>query len=51
MYKSVQKDRYVESVKASLQLLESYKRFPSDSEFEKEIVLRMFTISEVEITC
>ena len=40
LYKSVQKDRYVESVKASLQLLESYKRFPSDSEFEKEIVLK-----------
>lgn len=40
LYKSVKKDRYVESVKASFQLLESYKRFPTDSEFEKEIVLK-----------
>lgn len=40
LYKSVKVDRYVESVKASFQLLESYKRFPTDSEFEKEIVLK-----------
>ena len=40
LYKSVKKDRYVESVKASFQLLESYKRFPNDSEFQKAIVLK-----------
>jgi uncharacterized protein with ParB-like and HNH nuclease domain/predicted transport protein len=40
LYKSIQKDKYVESVKASFQLLESYKRFPTDSEFEKEIVMK-----------
>ena len=40
LYKSVKKDQYVESVKASFQLLLSYKRFPADSEFEKEIVLK-----------
>ena len=40
LYKLVKKDQYVESVKASFQLLLSYKRFPADSEFEKEIVLK-----------
>lgn len=40
LYKSVKKDRYIESVKASFQLLESYKRFPNDSEFQKAIVLK-----------
>jgi uncharacterized protein with ParB-like and HNH nuclease domain/predicted transport protein len=40
LYKTIQKDKYIESVKASLQLLESYKRFPTDSEFEKEIVMK-----------
>jgi len=40
LYKSVQKDKYVESVKASFQLLESYKRFPLDAEFEKEIIMK-----------
>ena len=29
LYKTIQKDKYIESVKASLQLLESYKRFPA----------------------
>tara|TARA_B100000780_G_scaffold277095_1_gene247041 strand:+ start:69 stop:2141 length:2073 start_codon:yes stop_codon:yes gene_type:complete len=40
LYKTIQKNKYIESVKASLQLLESYKRFPTDSEFEKEIVMK-----------
>lgn len=40
LYKSVQKDKYTESVKASFQLLDSYKRFPTDTEFEKEMVLK-----------
>tara|TARA_R110002072_G_scaffold288828_1_gene455117 strand:- start:12914 stop:14989 length:2076 start_codon:yes stop_codon:yes gene_type:complete len=40
LYKSIQKDKYLESVNASFQLLDSYKRFPSDSEFEKEIVTK-----------
>ena len=40
LYKSVQKDKYVDSVKASFQLLESYKRFPLDAEFEKEIIMK-----------
>jgi uncharacterized protein with ParB-like and HNH nuclease domain/predicted transport protein len=40
LYKVIRKERYVESVKASLQMLEGYKRFPSDSEFEKELVMK-----------
>ena len=40
LYKSVQKDKYADSVKASFQLLESYKRFPLDVEFEKEIIMK-----------
>jgi uncharacterized protein with ParB-like and HNH nuclease domain/predicted transport protein len=38
LYKSIKPDNYIESLKASLQLMDSYKRFPSDTEFEKEIV-------------
>jgi len=38
LYKSIDKDRYVESVKASFLLLESYKRYPLDTEFENEII-------------
>jgi len=38
LYKSVKSESYLESVKAAFQLLESYKRFPDDFEFEKEIV-------------
>ena len=40
LYKSVGTENYVESVKASFQLLESYKRFPTNSEFQKEMVLK-----------
>lgn len=40
LYKSIQKDKYADSVKASFQLLESYKRFPLDVEFEKEIIMK-----------
>ena len=40
LYKSVQKDKYADSIKASFQLLESYKRFPLDVEFEKEIIMK-----------
>lgn len=40
LYKSIQKDKYLESVKASFQLLESYKRFPANAEFEKEIITK-----------
>ena len=40
LYKQIRKDRYLESVKASFQLLDSYKRFPSDSEFKREIIFK-----------
>ena len=38
LYKSVNTENYLESVQASFQLLDSYKRFPDDTEFEREII-------------
>ena len=38
--RSVKKDRYVESVKAGFLLLPSYRRFPGDDEFIRQIQLR-----------
>lgn len=38
LYKSVKTENYVESVKAAFQLMDGYKRFPADPEFEKEFV-------------
>nr|WP_090344923.1 DUF262 and DUF1524 domain-containing protein [Mycolicibacterium malmesburyense]CRL76808.1 hypothetical protein CPGR_04098 [Mycolicibacterium malmesburyense] len=35
--KSLKKDRYVESFEAGFSLLPSYRRFPSDTEFERDI--------------
>jgi uncharacterized protein with ParB-like and HNH nuclease domain/predicted transport protein len=40
LYKSIQKTDYLEGIKAAFQLLDSYKRFPTDTEFEKEIVVK-----------
>jgi len=40
LYKSIQKSDYLEGVKAALQLMESYKRFPTDPEFEKELIAK-----------
>jgi len=40
LYKSIQKTDYLEGVKAAFQLMDSYKRFPTDAEFEKEIVVK-----------
>lgn len=40
MNKSINKDRYVESMKALLSLLPSYRRFPNDAEFKREISSR-----------
>lgn len=37
---TLKKDRYLESVKAAFSLLPSYRRFPSDEEFQREIKLR-----------
>jgi len=38
LYRSVNKEQYVISVQAAFQILDSYKRFPDDTEFKKEIV-------------
>lgn len=38
--KSLKKDRYLESIQAHLLLLPSYRRFPSDEEFERDIQVR-----------
>lgn len=38
LHKSIDKDAYLESVQAAFQLMETYKRFPADTEFENEII-------------
>ena len=38
--KGLSKDRYLESIEASFQLLPSYRRFPTDDEFKRELVVR-----------
>lgn len=40
MSRSLKKDRYLESVKATFLLLPTYRRFPADEEFQREIKLR-----------
>ena len=38
--KGLSKDRYLQSIEASFQLLPSYRRFPTDDEFKRELVVR-----------
>ena len=38
--RSVNKDRYLESIKANFLLLRSYRRFPNDSEFQDDFKIR-----------
>lgn len=38
--RNLKKDRYLESIKAQLLLLQSYRRFPSDDEFKRELQIR-----------
>lgn len=38
--KPLKKDRYIESIKAQLLLLPSYRRFPNDEEFKRELKTR-----------
>lgn len=38
--KALKKDKYLESIKAYFQLLRSYRRFPDDEEFQREIKVR-----------
>lgn len=40
LYKSVRKENYLESVQAAFLLMDSYKRFPGDAEFQKEITIK-----------
>jgi predicted transport protein len=40
MGRTLKKDRYLESLQASFLLLPSYRRFPGDEEFERELVVR-----------
>ena len=37
LYKSINKENYLESLTASFLMMDSYKRFPTDFEFEKEM--------------
>ncbi|GDY33793.1 DUF262 and DUF1524 domain-containing protein [Gandjariella thermophila] len=38
--RSLKKDRYLESIQAGFMFLPSYRRFPNDEEFERELVIR-----------
>ncbi|MES9883334.1 MAG: DUF262 domain-containing protein, partial [Sedimenticola sp.] len=40
MGKSLKKDRYLESLEAAFLLLSSYRRFPKDEEFKRELKIR-----------
>lgn len=40
LYKTIDKTNYLESLKAAFQLMDSYKRYPNDVEFEKEIIMK-----------
>jgi uncharacterized protein with ParB-like and HNH nuclease domain/predicted transport protein len=40
LYKSFSKANYVEGLEAAFQLMDGYKRFPADAEFEKEITVK-----------
>lgn len=40
MSRTLKKDRYVESIQAAFLLLPSYRRFPTDEEFQRELKVR-----------
>lgn len=40
LYKNIKQDNYLEGVKAALLLLDSYKRFPNDVEFENALLIK-----------
>jgi len=40
LYKKVKVENYLESIKAAFVLMDSYRRFPTDSEFEEEFMLK-----------
>jgi uncharacterized protein with ParB-like and HNH nuclease domain/predicted transport protein len=40
LYKGIQQSNYLESVQAAFQLMDSYKRFPNDAEFVRELMAK-----------
>ncbi len=40
LYKSIKKESYLESIRATFQMMDSYRRFPTDSEFKHEIMIK-----------
>jgi uncharacterized protein with ParB-like and HNH nuclease domain/predicted transport protein len=40
LYKSIRAENYLESLQAAFQMMDSYKRFPPDAEFENEIITK-----------
>jgi predicted transport protein len=40
LYRHIDKTNYIEGVKAAFQLLDTYKCFPTDADFEREIVIK-----------
>lgn len=40
LYKRIKRETYLESVKAAFILMDGYRRFPSDSEFSKELQIK-----------
>lgn len=40
IYKRIKRETYLESVRAAFVLMDSYRRFPNDSEFIKELVIK-----------
>ena len=40
LYKLINPENYLESLQAAFQLMDSYKRFPTDAEFENEVITK-----------
>ena len=47
--RGLKKDRYLESIKANFLLLLSYRRFPGDEEFKRELQVKICTIFHAEV--
>lgn len=40
LYKKLKRETYLESVKAAFLLMDGYRRFPSDAEFERDLIIK-----------
>ena len=40
LYRTIEKENYLEALEATFQLMESYKRFPTDNEFENSLSIK-----------